>query len=45
MPCSIAVGIACMNDELLLGLRYRKSQFDAKSITQFAALLKQTMVG
>jgi NRPS condensation-like uncharacterized protein len=45
MPCSIAVGIACMNDELLLGLRYRKSQFDAKSIAQFAALLKQTMVG
>ena len=40
MPCSISAGIACMDDALMIALRYRKSQFDAKAIKQFAEMLK-----
>lgn len=45
MPCSIAIGIACMDDQLLIGLRYRNSQFDEAATLDFARLLKTTLLG
>jgi hypothetical protein len=43
MPCSVSVGVACIDDQLMIALRYRKSQFDAKAIQRFSALLKTTL--
>ncbi len=44
MPCSVSLGIVCMGDELLMGIRWRRSQFDQAAMVEFAALLKSVML-
>lgn len=44
MPCSLSAGIACVDDRLLIGLRYRVSQFDAAAAREFAGMLKTVLL-
>ncbi len=44
MPCSLSAGIAHMGDQLMIGLRYRKSQFDAKAVKRFSEMLKANLI-
>jgi hypothetical protein len=44
MPCSLSAGIAYVDDQLMIGLRYRKSQFDAKAIKRFSEMLKANLI-
>lgn len=44
MPCSIGIGIACFGPRLLLGFRYRRSQFDAQAMHEFTTLYKTVLL-
>jgi NRPS condensation-like uncharacterized protein len=44
MPLGASLGAATLNERLLLTLRYRHAQFDARAAAQFLTQLKQTLI-